>query len=80
MFILWRENSGISSSLLLRNFWSLTVGLILASTFVFDRRSLTFLRNVSFNAFAMSLGEVTDLPLYLIIQGVLLNDLFEVFK
>ena len=38
------------------------------------------LRKDSFNAFAISLGDVKTLPLNLIILGVLLNDLFDVFR
>ena len=45
-----------------------------------DRRSLTFLMKISFKAFATSLGDDIILPLCLIMLGVLLNDLLEVFK
>ena len=61
MFIFLSDSSEIPVSLLLRNIWSLVVGLTAAFTLVFNRRSCTFLRKVSFSALATSLGDVTIL-------------------
>ena len=80
VFIFLKDSSVIPISLLSRYFWSLCAGLRLGLEFAVDLRSLTFLRKVSFNAFAISLGDVKALPLNLIMLGVLLKDLFEVFK
>ena len=80
LFIFLSDSSVILVSLLLRKFWSLWIGPTLVFRVAVDRRSLTFFRKIKFSAFATSFGDDIILPLCLMMLGVLLNDLFEVFQ